>query len=119
MAKSIIYEKSFVFAIKIVETYKFLITNKKEFVLSKQLLKSGTSIGANVSEAINGQSDKDFIAKLSISLKETHESLYWLNLLHATDFLNKEQTDDLIADCNEIAKILSSIILTMKQKIKS
>ncbi len=119
MAKSIIYEKSFGFAIKIVETYKFLTFDKKEFVLSKQLLKSGTSIGANVSEAINGQSDKDFIAKLFISLKETHESLYWLKLLHATDFLTKEQTDVLIADCNEIAKILSSIILTMKQRVKS
>ncbi|NCO56049.1 MAG: four helix bundle protein [Bacteroidetes bacterium] len=96
--KSIIQEKSFLFAIKIVNIYKYLISEKKEYVLSKQLLKSGTSIGANVSEAVNGQSVKDFISKLSIARKEAQETLYWLNLLEAPLFLNKTDANKLILD---------------------
>lgn len=117
MGKSIIYNKSFGFAIKIVETYKFLNSEKHEFVMSKQLLKCGTSIGANVSEAAKGQSDKDFVSKMSIALKEANECLFWIDLLSATDFLPKERVNELSEDCNEILKILSSIILTMKKKI--
>ncbi len=117
MGKSIIYNKSFGFAIKIVETYKYLNNEKHEFVMSKQLLKCGTSIGANVSEASKGQSDKDFVSKMSIALKEANECLFWIDLLSATYFLTSEKADELSVDCKEILKILSSIILTMKNRI--
>lgn len=86
---NIIQEKSFVFAIRIVNRYKYLIAEKKEFILSKQLLRSGTSIGANIEESIGGVSDKDFLYKLSISYKEARETIYWLKLLQATDYLNE------------------------------
>jgi four helix bundle protein len=116
-SNSIIYDKSFEFALEIVTIYKELISEKKEFVLSKQLLKSGTSIGANVSEAINWQSDKDFISKLSIARKEAQETLYWLKLLEASSYLATDISVDLINRCEEIIKILTSIILTMQNKI--
>ena len=92
---NVVQEKSFAFAIRIVNLYKLLSTEKKEFVLSKQLLRSGTSIGANIEEAIGGQSDKDFLSKLSIAYKEARESMYWLKLLQATNFLSEEQTKGL------------------------
>ena len=114
---NIIQEKSFVFAIRIVNLYKYLTSEKKEFVLSRQLLKSGTSIGANVEESIGGQSAKDFISKLSIAYKEARETMYWLKLLQATDYLNKEQSENLLGDAEEICKILGSIQKTMKTKI--
>lgn len=119
MKKSIIKEKTFQFAVKIVNAYKIIISEKKEFQLSKQLLRSGTSIGANVSEAINGQSDKDFISKISIARKEAQETLYWLNLLEATKYLEKEDAISLIYDCNELLKILTSIIITMQNKTRN
>ena len=119
MAKyNILQDKSFAFAVRIVNLYKFLCEDKKEFVLSKQILRSGTSIGANVEEGIGGQSDKDFLAKLSISYKETRETIYWLKLLFATDYLNKEQFDNILQDAEELGKILAKIILTTKQKLK-
>lgn len=114
MAQSIIKDKSFAFAIAIVSCYKFLIT-EKEFILSKQLLRSGTSIGANVAEALSGSSKKDFANKLNIALKEAHESLYWLELLSATNYLNNDTFLQLRDECKEIIKILSSIILTTRQ----
>jgi four helix bundle protein len=83
---NIIQQKSFAFAIRIVNLYKFLTTEKKEYVLSKQLLRSGTSVGANIEESIGGQSEKDFISKISIAYKEARESMYWLKLLKATDY---------------------------------
>lgn len=119
MSKSIVQEKSFLFAIDIVNLCKLLISDKKEYIMSKQLLKSGTSIGANVSEAVNGQSDKDFIAKLSISRKETQETLYWLKLLLATDYIDQQNADEMISKCNELYKILTSIIITMQQKTRN
>jgi four helix bundle protein len=85
---NIIKEKSYAFAIRIVKCYKHLCTNEKEFVLSKQLVRSGTSIGANVEEAIGGQSEKDFISKMTIAYKETRETNFWLRLLRDTDFLD-------------------------------
>ena len=88
---SIIRQKTFDFAIRIVNLYKHIITHKKEYVLSKQLLRSGTSIGANVNEALYGQSKKDFISKLHISLKEASETQYWLELLNATNFLDEKE----------------------------
>jgi four helix bundle protein len=118
MAKyNVLQEKSFEFAIRIVRLYKFLCEEKKEFVLSKQVLRSGTSIGANIEECIGAQSDKDFLSKLNIAYKETRETIYWLKLLLATDFINKEQSDSLLQDAEELCKILAKIILTMKQKL--
>ena len=116
---NVIQQKSFAFAVRIVNLYKYLTSEKKEFVLSKQLLRSGTSIGANVEESIGGQSEKDFVAKLSIAYKEARETMYWIKLLQATDFLNKEQSDSLLADAEEICKILGSIQKTMKGKIRN
>ena len=108
-------EKSFAFAIRIVNVYKYLTTDNKEYVLSKQLLRCGTSIGANITEAQQAQSRADFISKLSISLKEAHETDYWLRLLHATSFLSETEFLSLINDCREIEKMLTSIIKTSKQ----
>jgi four helix bundle protein len=108
-------EKRFAFAIRIVNVYKYLTTDNKEYVLSKQLLRCGTSIGANITEAQQAQSRADFISKLSISLKEAHETDYWLRLLHATSFLSETEFLSLINDCREIEKMLTSIIKTSKQ----
>jgi len=113
---NIIQQKSFAFAVRIVNLYKFLINEKKEFVLSKQLLRSGTSIGANVEESIGGQSDKDFISKISIAYKEARETIYWLKLLQATDFLTQQQADGLLNDADEICKILAFIQKTIKSR---
>lgn len=112
--KSIVYDKAFMFAIKIVNLYKSLCKEKHEFVLSKQLLRSGTSIGANISEALEGQSKKDFIAKLQISLKEANESRYWINLLKETDYIDEVCENDMINSLEEIIKILVSILKTSK-----
>ena len=118
MAKyNILQEKSFAFAVRIVKLYKFLCEEQKEYVLSKQILRSGTSIGANIEEGIAGQSDKDFLSKFSISYKEARETVYWLKLFFATDYLTKEQSDSLICDAEELCKILSKIIITTKNKI--
>ena len=89
MKENIVQQKSFSFAIRIVNLYKYLVSEKKEFVLSKQLLRSGTSIGANVEESIGGQSEKDFLSKLSISYKEARETIYWLKLLKEIEYISK------------------------------
>ena len=114
--KSIVGKKSYAFALEIISIYKALNNDKKEFILSKQLLRCGTSIGANVHEALSSESKRDFIHKLSIALKESKETSYWLNLLKDSNYIASEQYDKLNGDCNEIIKILNSIILTMKQK---
>lgn len=113
---NIIQQKSFAFALRIVNLYKYLTTEKKEFVMSKQLLRSGTSIGANVEESIGGQSERDFLSKLSIAYKEARESMYWLKLLQATDYLNQEQAESLLADAEELCKIIGSIQKTIKTR---
>jgi four helix bundle protein len=113
---NIIQEKSFAFAVRIVNLYKYLCEEKKEFMLSKQILRSGTSIGANIEESIGGQSDKDFFTKLSIAYKEARETIYWLKLLFATDYLGEEQTESLMKDVEEICKILGKIQLTIKNR---
>jgi four helix bundle protein len=113
---NIIQQKSFAFAIRIVNLYKFLITEKKEYVLSKQLLRSGTSVGANIEESIGGQSDKDFLSKISIAYKEARESVYWLKLLQATDYLSEEQADSLLKDAEELCKIIGKIQITIKTR---
>jgi len=114
--ENVILHKSFAFAVRIVNLYKYLTTERKEFVLSKQLLRSGTSIGANIEESVGGQSENDFLAKLSIAYKEARESIYWLKLLQATDYLSPEQAESLLIDADEICKILGSIQKTIKNR---
>ena len=116
MKDNLIKDKSMAFAIRIVNLYKYLV-EKNEFVMSKQILRSGTSVGANISEAVRAESDNDFIHKLSISRKEAQETLYWLELLHQTDFIPTEAYSSICSDCEELSKILTSIILTSKQNI--
>ena len=111
---SILEQKSFQFAVRIVNLCKHLRSAQKEYTLSKQLLRSGTSIGANVAEAQQAQSRADFISKLSIALKETTETKYWLRLLHATDYITCAEFDSVMSDCVEIEKLLVSIIRTTK-----
>ncbi|MCH8569682.1 MAG: four helix bundle protein [Balneolales bacterium] len=114
-----LYRKSFSFAVRVVNCYKFLSDSKKEFVLSKQLLKSGTSIGANISEAYGGISDADFIFKLSIAYKECLETKYWLDLLRETEFLDSNISNSLYQDADEVAKILYTIITKTKLRDKN
>ena len=115
MSKNIIEQKSFDFAVRIVNLYKHLSSEKKEFILSKQLLRSGTSIGANVAEAIRGQSKADFLAKMCIALKEANESHYWIRLLYKTDFISEQEFNSIENDVVELIKILSSICKTSTQ----
>lgn len=112
--ENVIEDKSFRFAIRIVQLYRYLTLQKKEYVLSKQLLRCGTSIGANIAESQQAQSRADFISKVSIALKETNETEYWIRLLHATDYLSQEEFDSIFSDCVEIVKILTAIIKTSK-----
>ena len=115
METNVSADKSFKFAVKVVNLYKFLTENKKEFVLSKQILKSGTSIGANISEAQRAQSKADFISKMSIALKEANETEYWLRLLYETQYIGKPQFEILHNDLSEIIKILMAICKTSNQ----
>jgi four helix bundle protein len=118
MAENIIKTKSFNFALRIVKLYQFLCSDKKEFVLSKQLLRSGTSVGAMVRESEQAESKSDFIHKLAIAQKEANESDYWLELLFQSEYLNVIQYQSLKSDILEINKILSSIIISTKQNLK-
>lgn len=115
-SKSILKDKSFSFAIAIVKTYKNLVEEKREYVMSKQLLRSGTSVGANIREAKNAESTNDFIHKLGIAQKECDEILYWLELLKKTEYLNGEEFHKLSDEANQILKMIRSTILTIKQK---
>ena len=114
----IVREKSFEFAVKIVNFYKKFSQEKREFILSKQLLRSGTSIGANLREALNAQSDNDFIHKNAIAQKECDETIYWIELLFATDYITEKEFQDLVKEPRELLKIIRSIILTKKQNLK-
>ena len=109
-----ILKKSFAFAVRVVKLYKYLIEEKKEFTLAKQILRSGTSVGANIEEAIGGYSKKDFRAKMSISYKEIRETKYWLRLLKETDFVSTNQFESLYSDADELAKMLFRIIQNSK-----
>lgn len=113
---NIVQEKSFAFAVRIVHLAKYLTEEKKEFILSKQVLRSGTSIGANIEEAIGGQTEKDFFAKLSISYKEARETKYWLRLLDATAYIDKELAKSLLEDIEELLRIIGSIQKTIKSR---
>jgi four helix bundle protein len=111
---NVLKEKSYAFALRIVRMFKHLSQEKREFVLSKQALRSGTSIGANVAEANQGQSKVDFVHKLSISLKEAVETEYWLHLLRDSDYLTAKQAGSLIDDCSELQRLLTASIKTTK-----
>ena len=111
-------EKSFDFAIRIVNLYRFLITAKKEYVMSKQLLKSGTAVGALAREAEHAESKADFIHKLSIAQKECNESLFWLELIERTEYITIEQFNSIFDDAVEIMKLTTSIIITTKKNLK-
>ena len=115
-SKPTIQSKSRDFAIRIINCYKFLTEEHKEFVMSKQLLRCGTSIGANTRESKNAQSRMDFLNKLNVALKETDETEYWLELLYATDYLDKKMYDSINRDCVELIKLLTAIIKTLKEK---
>ena len=107
---SIAKDKSMAFSIRIVHLYRYLTDEHKEYILSKQILRSGTSIGANIAEAIYGSSRKDFVAKLQIALKECAETLYWLELLHNCDYLSQQMYQSMLQDCEELRKILVSSV---------
>ena len=117
MNKNIVKEKSFDFAIRIVNLYKYLKNEKNEFVLSKQILRCGTSIGANINEAQQGQSKKDFLMKMNIALKECTETKYWIELLSATDYIDTEQKESVIKDCIELEKLPTSIVKTIRNQM--
>lgn len=114
MKENIVKTKSFAFAIRIVRLYQHLTKKEKEFILAKQIIRSGTSIGANIEEADGGISKADFSHKISIAYKEAKETHYWLRLLFATDYINKKIYDSMIEDCNELCKLLFSIIKTTR-----
>ena len=116
---NIIADKSKKFAIRIINLYKYLLKEKKESVLSKQLVRSGTSIGANVAEAICANSKKDFTAKMYIAYKECSESLYWIELLYETEYLDKKAFDSIWTQCKELHKILSSITKSSEERIET
>ena len=113
---NIIQQKSFAFAIRIVNAFKFLKLEKQEYILSKQMLRSGTAVGANIEESIGAQSEKDFVSKLSIAYKESRETIYWIKLLSATGYFSIETSTSLIADAEEICKIIAKIQLTIKNR---
>ena len=113
---NIVAEKSMEFAVRVVKLYSHLCEEKREYVMSKQLLRSGTGIGANVREAIYAQSRKDFVNKMSIALKEASETEYWLELLSKTSYLTSEQYQSLQDDCGELAKMLTAIVRNTKEQ---
>ena len=115
MQDNVIVEKSLAFAIRIVKLCRILSDSKHEYLLSKQLMRSGTSIGANVREAVQAQSRKDFVSKMSIALKEAAESDYWITLLRETDFITEKEFQSISADCVELNKILTAIIKSTKE----
>jgi len=117
MSDNVVLDKTYKFSVKIILLCKKLNKDSKEYVLSKQLLRCGTSIGANAEEAIGGISKKDFIAKLSISYKEARETHYWLRLFRDTDIINKEEAFSLLKDCDEILRIIFSIIKSSRKNM--
>jgi len=117
MKENIIKNKSFTFALQIVKIYKVLQVEKKEFILSKQLLRSGTSIGALVREAEHAESNADFIHKMAIAQKEANETDYWIDLLYQSEYLDEKEYLSITSDIKELNKILASIIISCKNKV--
>lgn len=116
--ENILKSKSFDFALRIIKCFQFLQSRKKEFILSKQLIRCGTSIGANIREAEQAQSKADFIHKLSVSLKETNETLYWLELLVKSEYINEKEFESIYSDAVELTKLLTAIIKTSKANLR-
>lgn len=116
---NIIQTKSFAFAVTTLKVYRTFVNEKRDFAISRQILRSGTSIGANVEEALGAQSDKDFLSKISIAYKEARETRYWIRLLKASKWLEVPIADDLQADCEELLKLLGSIQISVKKKIRN
>lgn len=114
---NIVQIKSYEFALRVVKLHRFFVENYKEYDISRQILRSGTSIGANIEEAIGGTTKKDFKYKLSISYREARESHFWIRLLRDSEYISKEQASSLIKDCNELLKILGTIIKTTKKSL--
>ena len=114
---NVLADKSIDFAIRIVNCYQYLMTEKKEYIISKQMFRSGTSIGANIHEGIQAQSKNDFISKLSISLKEASETSYWLKVLKRTEYISEVMYSSLLSDLDEIIRILIATIKTTKKNI--
>ena len=117
MKQNVTAEKAFAFAERIYRLHKYLADEKKEYILAKQILRSGTSIGANFEEAIGAQSTKDFISKVSLSYREARETSYWLRLLHQVKIIEQPHFDSIHKDCLELMNLLSSILVTTKAKI--
>ncbi len=117
--KSILSIKAYAFAIRVVNAYKYLSNSQKEFILSKQLLRSGTAIGALDREAIHAQSKADFLNKMNIALKEAYETEYWLQLLYDTEYLDEKTYQSINADCKELVALLTSTVKTIKLSMKS
>ncbi|MBQ8779545.1 MAG: four helix bundle protein [Alistipes sp.] len=115
-SNNIVLDKSFDFAVRVVKLYKYLRYTIDERVMSTQVLKSGTSIGANIREALRSSSRKDFVAKMNISLKEAYETEYWLELLYRTEYISEKEYNSIFPECRELTNILSQIILTTKAK---
>lgn len=116
--ENIVMNKSYAFALRIIKLYKYLVAEQKEFVLSKQILRSGTAIGALVKEAEHAQSKADFINKMNIALKEANETEYWLMLLKDSDYLEVKSFNSIHTDCVELIKLLASIVKTSKKRLK-
>ena len=114
---NVIKNKSYKFALRIIKLYKYLCDEKKEFVLSKQLLRSGTSIGANVEEAIGGISKKDFLNKMYTAYKESRETRYWVNLIKDSDYITENAANSLLSDCEELIKLSGKIISSSKNNL--
>lgn len=115
---NVVREKSYVFALRMIKAYKYLSVSQREFVLSKQMLRSGTAIGALIRESEYAQSKADFVNKLSIALKEANETAYWISLLKDSGYMEETAAISLMNDCSELIKLLTSIIITSKQSIK-
>ena len=116
-SESIVKDKSYQFAIRIVNAYKYLTSSQKEFVLSKQMLRSGTAVGALIREGIHAQSRPDFLNKMNIALKEAYETEYWISLLHDTGFFSVDLYESIHEDSVELVKLLTSIVKTMKDSL--
>lgn len=117
--KNVLKDKSFAFAVRVYKLNKYLSNNKQEFVLAKQILRSGTSIGANVREAYNGSSKADFINKLAIAQKENDETMYWLELIYEVKLLSKKEFESIYKEAEELLKIIRSSSITAKKNLKS
>ncbi len=119
MRANVLLDKSFAFSVRVVNAYKDLVKDRKEFVLSKQFLRSGTSIGANIEEAIGAQSRNDFASKLAIAYKEARETKYWVRLLHATGYFEQQQGESLLKNAEELLRIIGKIQVTTKKNIRN